>query len=156
MKLLSWETVSAIPCFCFMKYSFPGQLESLCILLLLLLSRFSRVQLCDPIDGSPPGSAVPGIFQARVLEWGATAFSRKVAWILVFSRASRGNSPRSSHHQLGSFCSAQLRLHEPGDGIRPRGLGSGCHHPSLQTATAVEVWRKQQNSVKQLSFNKKN
>ena len=27
--------------------------------------------LCDPIDGSPPGSFVPGIFQARVLEWGA-------------------------------------------------------------------------------------
>ena len=29
----------------------------------------------DPIDCSPPGSSVPGIFQARVLEWGATAFS---------------------------------------------------------------------------------
>ena len=27
--------------------------------------------LCDPIDGSPPGSFVRGIFQARVLEWGA-------------------------------------------------------------------------------------
>ena len=31
--------------------------------------------LCDPIDGSPPGSAVPGIFQARGLEWVAIAFS---------------------------------------------------------------------------------
>ena len=31
--------------------------------------------LCDPIDGSPTGSPVPGIFQARVLEWGAVAFS---------------------------------------------------------------------------------
>ena len=31
--------------------------------------------LCDPIDSSPPGSPVPGIFQARVLEWGAIAFS---------------------------------------------------------------------------------
>ena len=29
--------------------------------------------LCDPIDSSPPGSSVPGIFQAGVLEWGATA-----------------------------------------------------------------------------------
>ena len=29
--------------------------------------------LCDPIDGSPPGSPVPGILQARVLEWGAIA-----------------------------------------------------------------------------------
>ena len=31
--------------------------------------------LCDPIDGSPLGSSVHGIFQARVLEWGAIAFS---------------------------------------------------------------------------------
>ena len=31
--------------------------------------------LCDPIDSSPPGSSVPGIFQARVLEWGAISFS---------------------------------------------------------------------------------
>ena len=31
--------------------------------------------LCDPIDGSPPGSAVPGILQARTLEWVAFAFS---------------------------------------------------------------------------------
>ena len=31
--------------------------------------------LCDPIDSSPPGSPVPGILQARVLEWGAIAFS---------------------------------------------------------------------------------
>ena len=31
--------------------------------------------LCDPIDGSPPGSSVHGIFQARILEWGAIAFS---------------------------------------------------------------------------------
>ena len=35
----------------------------------------SCVTLCDPIDGSPPGSSVHGIFQARVVEWGATAIS---------------------------------------------------------------------------------
>ena len=35
----------------------------------------SCLTLCDPIDGSPPGSAIPGIFQARVLEWVAIAFS---------------------------------------------------------------------------------
>ena len=33
--------------------------------------------LCDPIDGSPPGSPVPGILQARTLEWVAISFSRK-------------------------------------------------------------------------------
>ena len=31
--------------------------------------------LCDPIDGSPPGSPVPGILQARTLEWVAIFFS---------------------------------------------------------------------------------
>ena len=33
--------------------------------------------LCNPIDGSPPGSPVPGILQARTLEWVAIAFSRR-------------------------------------------------------------------------------
>ena len=32
--------------------------------------------LCDPIDSSPPGSSVPGILQARILEWVANSFSR--------------------------------------------------------------------------------
>ena len=36
--------------------------------------------LCNPIDGSPPGSPVPGILQARVLEWGAIAFSDRELW----------------------------------------------------------------------------
>ena len=31
--------------------------------------------LCDPIDGSPTGSSVPGILQARILEWVAISFS---------------------------------------------------------------------------------
>ena len=31
--------------------------------------------LCNPIDGSPPGSSVPGILQARTLEWVAISFS---------------------------------------------------------------------------------
>ena len=36
----------------------------------------SRPTLCDPIDSSPPGSPVPGILQARTLEWGAISFSQ--------------------------------------------------------------------------------
>ena len=35
----------------------------------------SCATLCDPIDGSPPGSPVPGILQARTLEWVAISFS---------------------------------------------------------------------------------
>ena len=36
--------------------------------------------LCDPIDGSPPGSPVPGILQARILEWVAISFSNARKW----------------------------------------------------------------------------
>ena len=32
--------------------------------------------LCNPIDGSPPGSTIPGILQAKALEWVAISFSR--------------------------------------------------------------------------------
>ena len=35
----------------------------------------SCLTLCDPIDGSPPGSPIPGILQARTLQWVAISFS---------------------------------------------------------------------------------
>ena len=41
-----------------------------------VLSCFSHVWLCDPVDCSPPGSSVHGILQARILEWVATPSSR--------------------------------------------------------------------------------
>ena len=36
--------------------------------------------LCDPLDGSPPGSPIPGILQGRTLEWGAISFSNAWKW----------------------------------------------------------------------------
>ena len=39
------------------------------------LSRFSHVWLCDPVDHSPPGSTVHGIFWARILQWAAVSSS---------------------------------------------------------------------------------
>ena len=36
--------------------------------------------LCDPIDGSPPGFPIPGILQARTLEWVAISFSNAGKW----------------------------------------------------------------------------
>ena len=39
--------------------------------------------LSDPMDCSPPGSSVHGMFQARVLEWGAIAFSDTAKWIKI-------------------------------------------------------------------------
>ena len=58
-------------------------------LLLLLLSHFSRVWLCDPIDSSPPGSPVPGILQARTLEWFAISFSNAWKWKVKVKSLSR-------------------------------------------------------------------
>ena len=43
-------------------------------------SSFGCPTLCDPIDGSPPGSLVPGILQARTLEWVAISFSNAWKW----------------------------------------------------------------------------
>ena len=45
------------------------------LLLLLLKSLQLCPTLCDPMDGSPPGSPIPGILQARTLEWVAISFS---------------------------------------------------------------------------------
>ena len=45
--------------------------------------------LCDPIDGSPPGSAIPGILQARTLEWVAISFSNAWKWKVKLKSLSR-------------------------------------------------------------------
>ena len=45
--------------------------------------------LSDPMDCSLPGSSVHGILQARVLEWGATAFSRKSNYYMVKIKISK-------------------------------------------------------------------
>ena len=45
--------------------------------------------LCDPIDGSPPGSAIPGILQARTLEWVAISFPHAWKWKVKVKLPSR-------------------------------------------------------------------
>ena len=45
--------------------------------------------LCDPRDGSPPGSPVPGILQARTLEWVAISFSNAWKWKVKVKSLSR-------------------------------------------------------------------
>ena len=45
--------------------------------------------LCDPIDSSPPGSPVPGILQARTLEWVAISFSNEWKWKVTVKSLSR-------------------------------------------------------------------
>ena len=49
----------------------------------------SCLTLCDPIDGSPPGSPVPGILQARTLEWVAMSFPNAWKWKVKVKSLSR-------------------------------------------------------------------
>jgi len=71
--------------------------------------------LCDPTDGSPPGSPVPGILQARILEWVAISFSN--AWKWSCSVVSDSLQP----HGL-----QPTRLLHPWD-FPGKSTGVGCH-----------------------------
>ena len=64
-------------------------MEHLTFMLAASKSLQSCPTLCDPIDGSPPGSPVPGILQARTLEWVAISFSRGSSWPRDWTQVSR-------------------------------------------------------------------
>jgi len=62
----------------------------------------SCLTLCDPIDGSPPGSPVPGILQARTPEWAAISFSDAWKWKVKVKSLSRVRllvTPWTAAHQ---------------------------------------------------------
>ena len=85
--LLNWDTHF----FPSIRYLTPGSqvfgLKLGCIALAKLLQ--SCPTLCDPIDGSPPGSPIPGILQARTLEWVAISFSNAWKWKVKVKSLSR-------------------------------------------------------------------
>ena len=71
--------------------------------------------LCDPIDGSPPGSPIPGILQERTLEWVAIPFSNVWKW-----------SPSVVSHSLQPHGLQPTRLLCPWD-FPGKSTGVGCH-----------------------------
>ena len=73
--------------------------------------------LWDPIDGSPPGSPVPGILQARTLEWVAISFSNAGKWKWSHSVMSDPSRPRGLQ---------PTRLLHPWD-FPGKSTGVGCH-----------------------------
>ena len=59
--------------------------------------------LCDPTDSSPPGSPVPGVLQARTLEWVAISFSNAWKWkvkVKSLSRVWLSMTPWTAAHQI--------------------------------------------------------
>ena len=92
-----------------------------CLTLLIIAAKSlqSCPTLCNPIDGSPPGSAVPGIFQARVLKWVAIAFSNAWKWKVKVKSLVMSNSSR--HHGL-----QPTRLLRPWD-FPGKSTEVGCH-----------------------------
>ena len=75
--------------------------------------------LCDPIDGSPPGSPVPGILQARTLEWVAISFSNAWKWKVKVKSLSRVQPSATPW-------TAPSRLLRPWD-FPGKSTGVGCH-----------------------------
>ena len=75
--------------------------------------------LWDPIVGSPPGSPIPGILQARTLEWGATSFSSAWKWKVKVKSLSRVRLQRPHGLQ-------PTRLLYPWD-FPGKSTGVGCH-----------------------------
>ena len=103
--------------------------------------------LCDPIDGSPPGSPVPGILQARTLEWVAIAFSNAWKWKVKgksFSRVRLLATPWTAAHQA-----------PPSMGFSRQEYWSGMPLPIRHLAlnpTFLEIGSEEEGEVKWKAF----
>ena len=107
-----------------------------------MLSHFSCVWLCDPMNYSLPGSSVHGILQARILEWVAMPFSRGSSWSRDWTWVSciagrffiTWATGKNWHVLVASAVSDSLRSYglEPVRPLCPRdslgkNTGVGCH-----------------------------
>ena len=122
-------------------------------------SRQSCPTLCDPIDSSPPGSAVPGILQARTLEWVAISFSNAWKWKVkgkslshVLSQLPHGLQPTrflrpwefpGKSTGMGRQCLLQCfcRVRPPSiQAVSPMCLGCYARTGQLKQLPEVKVW----------------
>ena len=88
--------------------------------------------LCDPIDGSPPGSPVPGILQARTLEWVAISFSNVWKWkvkVKLLSRVRLLATPWTAAHQAPPSMESSRQEY-----------WSGLQLPSLKESWVPKNW----------------
>jgi len=103
---------------------------------------------CDPINCSLPGFSVHGIFQARVLEWGAISFSRPIL--------KKGNAKEcTNYHTIALISHAskvmlkilQARLQQYVNRELPDVLEK-AEEPQIKLPTSVGSWKKQESSRK--------
>ena len=88
--------------------------------------------LYDPIDGSPPGSAIPGILQARTLEWVAISFSNAWKWkvkVKSLSHVRLSTTPWTAAHQAS-----------PSMGFSRQEYWSGLPLPSPKVTLDTSIW----------------
>ena len=89
----------------------------------------SCLTLCDPTDGSPPGSTMPGILQARTLEWVAISFSLKLVTVKNFYFSRTEQEQPKKHLSLSLFvflatqCGTWILLPQAGPELRSPALG---------------------------------
>jgi len=92
--------------------------------------------LCDPIDGSPPGSPIPGILQARTLEWVAISFCNAWKWkvkVKSLSRVWPSATPWTTPYQA-----------PPSMGFSRQEYWSGVPLPSLDAGNS---WRQKEEGA---------
>ena len=129
----------------------------------------SCLTLCDPMDCSLPSSSVHGIFQARVLEWGAIAFSKEVLrlrnknisncvlFFFFFFQSLQRLTRALELNKWLQFCKYSEFMRPPWTSLFSRLLFSyilklviGCFlvHSELLGQCSFKFWRKQTNNVK--------
>ena len=117
----------------------------------------SCLTLCGPIDGSPPASPVPGILQARTLEWAAISFSNAWKWkvkvkslgrvrLLAIPWTAAYQAPPSVGFSRQEYWSGLVWFKCPLLHINQECLNSLQGKPVIQGRNDVAVWVWAQNS----------
>ena len=108
-------------------------------------SRQSCPTLCNPIDGSPPGSPVPGILQARTLEWVAISFSNAGKWKVKVKSL--------SHVQLFATPCTVAHQDPPSMGFSRQEYWSGVPLPSpIQWNIIMQMNESQLSAATQINY----
>ena len=110
--------------------------------------------LCDPIDGSPPGSPVPGILQASILEWVAISFSNAWKWkvkVKLLSRVRLLATPWTAAYQAPPSLGFSRQEHWSGLQKEKKILDEPLQDEAIQSTPAA--WPHQRDSEFNIHFN---